>query len=1076
MFYAFIRAHLQVGLLALVLQLFFPYTIGMKVWGYRLFTFSLPALLVTLSAGVCVAQNPVKELPQAMFKTKAVPYAVNPALPAALRENFATGVLRPSEAVAAQRAAAANMLHVPAGTLNVPAGVQNAPAGNTAAGTTNRAQTGRVRLQAAPLAPTNPQRITPKRSKRMSGAVQEQSDFMEEQTRAEDTGTNLTGVQVLQTYFPTWRQELGGMFSKEQLDAVEKAFAATDDFIFVRGEDGELKVRNKDEWDYQARFLTFLKDSGMGFTELQIKQLLGTRGIRGFTLSGPLKTATLQGYMTAYGKIPQDRIIENNRLVPAAKYTPEQQRETELGQYYRHVISANHCPSSSVPLVPYVQALAAKYRAKAVPKTPQQYLEEMEAFVARYNRIPRTEIFREGKKIQPADFTPQEKAEYQLAHGVNGILNRSQNAPTPVSIRLAQIKEQYRQVALATTPDEVLAEAEQFLAQYERMPIFYFAPANEAELTERKLAQRINHALQNSKPEYAPAVNRLRALKEANRTRAVSLGDEELLSKVTDFIDQYKRWPRRTIRHGGNILPLDKYSPEEQEEIQLGRAAGKRLQIRDVAQFPALQKLATVKETYRKHAAVKTPEEHLADLQHFIDTYHRYPNTYIINPTPAQKAEIALANNVAYNIHAFAPGNAAAAQLAAIKEQYRRYAVAMSHQELYQQLLEFLHQNKCLPSSGPLYKSMWGRLNRSTPQNGLYADPWLQKIYELKIAVQNAPEGKFTITPDGQGNYTLEMEQPAVEEDVTAPHKVEELAPAAPSPNIIRLRVTEKTKTLIEAVRDHAALQRREFPDWLRTMHSAENLPQIVDQNTFDALHVLNRAINFDYRNNRNRPEVTYLLETINNYVGLLGEQEEGFYKLIYRAPVADEMLPAAGNFHVVAEEQGMSWAGELAPQVEKVNRLHMLAVKEGTPYSVYLDGDDEMVTGIGIEPKVPAKTVRDDLQTTLKYLLPPGYTVRMGMHEIGVSGKDLTKFRKGFVHIHLEYAAPGELDEGLQIDHSISLDIKAGRFAVWYNKYEREWEPFTDKVIAQNYLALFDTFLDDEARTFLQKLAGSTL
>ncbi len=1014
----------------------FLYNISMKQRVYSIKTVVLCALITLSATFVCAQKWKYKPLPKGA-KPVTVPHVVNPKWSRAMQ-----------------------------GSITRASGVQ-----------VIRTHTAKEAARAAATASIKPSQVIAQTAPKP--AVLPATEVVSEALPAvQDTGTNLTGMQVLATYFPTWRQELGGMFSQEQLDAIEKAFEDTDEWMFVQGEDGELTVRNQDEWNYEERFLTILQDSGVSFTERQIKQLLGTRGIRGFTLSGPLKTATLQGYMLAYGKIPRDRIKEKNKLVPTAQYTPEQQLETAVGVYYVRVVSAKHCPSHSVPLIAYIQALGAKYRTNAVPKTPQQYLEEMEDFVVRYSRIPRTEIVREGKKIKPADFTPQEKAEYQLAHGVNGILKRSQNEPTPISTRMAQLKEQFRQIAQASTPDQVLTEVEQFLAQYDRMPLFYLAPANETELTERKLAQRVNNAIKNNKPEYAPAVSRLRALKEANRTRAASMSDEELLSKVTDFIAWYNHWPRKTIRHGGNTLPLDQYSPEEQEEIQLGRAAEKRLQIRDVSQFPVLQKLANIKETYRKHAIVKTPEEHLADLEHFIAAYHRYPNTYILNPTPAQQAEMALAKNVAYNIHAFAPGNAAAAQLSAIKEQYRKRAIALSHQELYQQLLEYLHQNKRLPSEGPLYKSMWGRLDYAT-RNGGIEDPWLQKIYELKTTVQNAPEGKFTLTPDGQGGYILETEESALEEaEISTPQPVEEVAPVTPSVHTVRLRITEQTKNLIESVRDAAALERRKFSGWLRAMHEPENLPQIVDKNTFDALHTLSKAINFDHRNGQNRRAVTYLLKTVNNYVGALGEQPElsVFYKLIYRGKVDPAMLPSADNFHVVAEEQGLSWDGALAPQVEKVNRLLIQATKQGTPFSVYLDGDEEMLTTIRTEKNVPAKTIHQDLSTVLKHLLPPGYEVRIGLHEIGISGKDMSKFRRGYLHLHLEHASVPDGDmEGLLIDHSISLDVDVRRFAGRWNPRTKDFDPLWDKDIAQNYLDLFNSFLSDDARQTLQEMASSS-
>lgn len=131
------------------------------------------------------------------------------------------------------------------------------------------------------------------------------------------------------------------------------------------------------------------------------------------------------------------------------------------------------------------------------------------------------------------------------------------------------------------------------------------------------------------------------------------------------------------------------------------------------------------------------------------------------------------------------------------------------------------------------------------------------------------------------------------------------------------------------------------------------------------------------------------------------------------------------------------------------------------------------MLTTIRTEKNVPAKTIHQDLSTVLKHLLPPGYEVRMGLHEIGISGKNMSKFRRGYLHLHLEHASVPDVDmEGLLIDHSISLDIDVRRFANRWSPITQRYETLWDKDIAQNYLELFDSFLSDEARQTLQELA----
>ena len=109
-----------------------------------------------------------------------------------------------------------------------------------------------------------------------------------------------------------------------------------------------------------------------------------------------------------------------------------------------------------------------------------------------------------------------------------------------------------------------------------------------------------------------------------------------------------------------------------------------------------------------------------------------------------------------------------------------------------------------------------------------------------------------------------------------------------------------------------------------------------------------------------------------------------------------------------------------------------------------------------------------------LKQLLPPGFKVRMGLHELGIVGNNLTKFRKGYLHIHLERpATTEEMQDGFWTDVSVSFDIKElGRFVRKYNQNTGRFEPRSDKEIAQNYRTLFGAFLNQEAKDKLNELA----
>lgn len=976
----------------------------MKVRDLSIHTVLFSALLITLSATSVSAQGKVKfkYVPaKAGTKPVSVPYVVNPNLSRAAQESITRW-----SGVAVLRSNA-----------------------------TPKAKPPLVTPSPTTVKPLSAKDLTPAAISAKISIFPAQTSLAPVQAAAADTGTNLTGVQVLATYFPTWRQELGGMFSKEQLDAVEKAFADTDKWIFVRDEDGELQARNSDEWDYESRFLTILKDSGMKFTDRQIKQLVGARGLAGFTLKIYFVRMNGTGFSCAKGTSPRKKIVQKGHILTKEEMTKEEQDEMNIGTmintYVKH---------------PAIQAYRKNNRKKAEVKSPEEYV----ALARQYPDKPRSVILRDGRKIPREEMTPEELEEVIIGKG----LATHRGHPAVI----AYMKEN-RKIGTGKSAEEYVALAQQYSTKPRSIIYKDGRKLSREEMTPEELEEVIIGTGLSTHKDHPAVV----AYMKENRMHAEIKSPEEYVTLAR----QYPGRPRQSIYKNGRKLTRKEMTEEEKTEVQI--ASG----LYNYRSQPV------VKDYFhenRRIAESKTPQEYVI----LARQYDSIPRTAIYNNgqrlswlelSEAEKEETRIGQGlVRLRNHPLIQ--------AYLQERHTQLQEQKSKQ-LYTRLVNYIQDYGHYPVSkkGPLYQHIYNRLHnyQSTMVDGKYQDPWLQKIYELKTAIQNAPEGKFTLMPDGQGGYILEIEETALDEEITAPQPVEEVAPAAPSPHTIRLRITEQTKNLIESVRDAAALERREFPGWLRSMHSAENFPQIVDKNTFDALHALSKAINFDHRVGQNRRAVTYLLQTVNNYVGALGAQPElgAFYKLIYRGKADPAMLPSADNFHLVAEEQGLSWDGELAPQVENVNRLLTQAAKQDTPFSVYLDGDEKMLTTIRTEGKVSAKTIHDDLSIVLKHLLPPGYEVRMGLHEIGISGRDLSKFRKGYLHLHVEHASvPNDDIEGMLIDHSISLDVDVRRFANRWSPITQRYETLWDKDIAQNYLELFDSFLSDEARQTLQELA----
>ncbi len=359
----------------LVLPSYLLYNISMKVWAYKVFSVLLSALVVLASADVAFAGP--KKLPKLKRIKTLAPKTVLPKTPT-------VPVVKPKVAAQVERVVTQKAVTAP----------QVAPV-NTP--------------QAAPI----------------PAAVQ-------------DTGTNLTGTQVLAQYFPTWRQELGGKFSPEQLDAVEKAFADTDEWMFVRGEDGELKARNKYEWDYEARFLTFLQNSGVSFTDKQIKQLIGGKGIKGFTFKIYFFRMKATGFSCSKGTKPLQNICRGGVLLSYKEMTPEEVHEVNIGKGLNRYL--NH---------PLVKAYLQENRLYAESKTPEEYV----TLARQYPTKPRAEIWKDGHKLSRAEMTPKEVQEVNIGMG----LYKHRNHPF-----VKAYLQENRLYAKSKTPEEYVELARQY--------------------------------------------------------------------------------------------------------------------------------------------------------------------------------------------------------------------------------------------------------------------------------------------------------------------------------------------------------------------------------------------------------------------------------------------------------------------------------------------------------------------------------------------------------------------------------------------------------------------------------------
>ncbi len=803
------------------MRAYFLYNISMRKWVYKVVSILLSALVLGASADIAFA------LPKKLPKLKGgkrpritVPKTLG------TRNLPPTPVVRPNVATQVERATA----------------VQAAKAVTTPS-----------------VAPAHALQETP-----ATPAVQ-------------DTGTNLTGTQVLAQYFPTWRQELGGMFSKEQLDAVEKAFAATDEWMFVRGEDGELKARNKDEWDYEARFLTILQNSGVSFTDKQVKQLIGGKGIKGFTFKICFFRMKATGFSCAKDTKPRQAISKNGHILSREEMTQEEVQEVNIG-----IGLHTHCKH------PLVQAYLQENRLQAGNKTPEEYV----ALARQYPTKPRSVIYRDGLRLSREEMTPEEVQEVNIGLG----LNTHRNHP----LVQAYLQENHLS-AKSKTPEEYVALARQYPTKPRQSISRGGHILSREEMTPEEVQEmNIGKGLNNYRNH--PLV---KAYLEENRLKAESKTPEEYVALAR----QYPTKPRAQISKNGHRLSREEMTPEEVQEMNIGKGLAKH------SKHPLVQ--AYLKENRRIPEAQTTPQLYTTLITH-IKAYGHYPTE---------------SENSLHNI---------------------------------------------------IYKRL--RYYESTMIDGKYADPWLQKIYELKQWSERVKRGevdwdKFPGLFKKHRRTIGEMREQG------------QLPPKETQKELEQLSADEQEA--IEQMADNMLTLWEDFEGvWWKQNHKHI----ITTPQTQMAFNTVLKTVQTQVPGATN-VNISNVLEQVNGMQ--LGQDGPDYYRVIYRGN--NPRIPRAEDFHNVEEITGLPQ--QYAQPAYKLNAQH-----------ISLDGDDEMVYNMFLTQGVTDR----EMNGVIDSLTPAGWEVRIGAHEL------LNEIKQGFIHIHIEQVVPTTEEDAQDISNVLRVDLRA--------------------------------------------------
>jgi hypothetical protein len=134
-------------------------------------------------------------------------------------------------------------------------------------------------------------------------------------------------------------------------------------------------------------------------------------------------------------------------------------------------------------------------------------------------------------------------------------------------------------------------------------------------------------------------------------------------------------------------------------------------------------------------------------------------------------------------------------------------------------------------------------------------------------------------------------------------------------------------------------------------------------------------------------------------------------------------------------------------------------ALKEVQPLAIS-DPERVLISRITLGDGMKFQEMSNKFKTTVKALLPDGYTVSVGKHELGLSNGNKNDFRKGFVHMH--FLRPAQEDSNIHLRLTVQVD--ASRFV----------HKLDDVTIAKRYYTLFEEFLNEEGRGALQEIDPS--
>ena len=536
---------------------------------------------------------------------------------------------------------------------------------------------------------------------------------------------------------------------------------------------------------------------------------------------------------------------------------------------------------------------------------------------------------------------------------------------------------------------------------------------------ELELGQAIGIALQNWPKTWPKEYQELKALCDANRNKKTP----------QQVIAAYKQWvakhpgssPRKVIGEDGKNLSLtelrkraeygDTQAAELADELELGQAIN-NAQRTWPKNSPEYQELDAL---YNQNRNTKTPQQVIAAYKQWIDKHPGSSPRQSIEQNgnklslaelrkraeqgDAQAAELAdeleLGRAIGMALQSWSKDLPMYQKLKALYEENRNRSANKPTEELCKDLVAHIKDYGHYPlwNERTLYSNLYNRLRRyqSTMVDGKYADPYLQKIYEIKQWSERVKRGEvdWDKFPGLFKKHRRTIGEIMREQGILPQKEMAKELEQLPA----------EEQQAIEQMADNMLTLWEDFEGvWWKQNHKHV----ITTPQTQTAFNTVLKTVQTQVPGATN-VNISNVLEQVNGMQ--LGQDGPDYYRVIYRGN--NPRLPRAEDFHNVLETQGIPQAN--AQAAYKLNSPH-----------IDLDGDEETVYNLIIRQGVTDRVTDKEMAAVIDALTPAGWEIRLGAHEL------LNEIKQGFIHIHIEQVVPTTEEDAQDISNVLRVDLRA--------------------------------------------------